>query len=238
MITLPGAGHSAYLATPPATAAPWPAVVVVHDLFGLGDDMRSQADWLAGAGYLAVVPDLFGGRAPIRCMQGAFRQLAAQRGPMFEEIDAARRWVADRDDCTGAVGIIGFCMGGGFALLMAGRPGWAVASVNYGQLPKNLEEVLSDPCPIVASYGGRDRSLPGAAGRLGRVLEHRDGEFDVKEYPQAGHGFMNRLTAASPLTPLLKVFGVSYDPEATADARSRILAFFAAQLHPGGAAAR
>ncbi len=64
------------------------------------------------------------------------------------------------------------------------------------------------------------------------------GEFDVKEYPEAGHGFMNRLTAASPLTPLLKVFGVSYDPEATADARSRILAFFAAHLHPGQPAAR
>ena len=115
----------AYLATPVPTAdrpGPWPGVVVVHDAFGLGDDMREQADWLAAAGYVAAIPDLYGGRGAIRCIKGAIAQLSAQRGPMFDQLDAARQWLAAQPDCTGRVGVIGYCMGGGFALLLAGRP--------------------------------------------------------------------------------------------------------------------
>ena len=77
---LPGA-PGAYTAVPVPTAdrpGPWPGVVVVHDLFGLGDDMREQADWLAAAGYVVAVPDLFEGRRPLGCIRSAFRQLAAQ----------------------------------------------------------------------------------------------------------------------------------------------------------------
>ena len=123
-----------YLAVPvPASdrPGPWPGVVMVHDLFGLGDDMKEQADWLAAAGYLTVVPDLYQGRGAIRCVQGAFRQLAAQHGPIYDLIDQARTDLAAHRDCTGDVGIIGYCMGGGFALVTAGRPGWKAAAVNY-----------------------------------------------------------------------------------------------------------
>jgi len=84
----------AYLATPVPTAdrpGPWPGVVVVHDAFGLADDMREQADWLAAAGYVAAIPDLYGGKGAIRCIKGAMAQLSAQRGPMFDQLDAARQ---------------------------------------------------------------------------------------------------------------------------------------------------
>lgn len=222
-----------YLAVPVPVAdrpGPWPGVVVVHDIFGAGNDMKEQADWLAAAGYLTLMPDRYQGRNAIRCIQGSFRQLAAQRGPAFDQLDDARKTLAAHPDCTGAVGVLGFCMGGGFALLLAGRPGWTAASVNYGILPDDLDDVLSAPCPVVASFGGKDRSLPGAAAKVESALLKSGVPHDVKEYPHVGHGFMNRLTAASPLTPIMKVMGMGYDHDASADSRRRILAFFDAQL--------
>ncbi len=218
-----------YLAVPVRTAdrpGPWPGVVLVHDAFGLGDDMREQADWLAAAGYVVSVPNLFGGRRAIGCIRSVFAQLSAQEGPVFDEIDRARDALAASSACTGTVGVIGYCMGGGFALLLAGRPGWSGASVNYGMVPDNVADVLRGACPVLANYGGLDRSLAGAADTLSAAADAVGADVDVHEYPQARHGFINRLVAASPLTPLLKVAGVGYDHEAAADAKRRILAFF------------
>ncbi len=222
-----------YVAIPVPTLdrpGPWPGVVLVHDAFGLGNDMKEQADWLAAAGFVVRVPDLFDGKSAVRCLKGVFAQLAAQRGPVFDRIEAARVGLAAERDCTGRVGVIGYCMGGGFALLMAGRPGWSAAAVNYGMVPDNVDEVLAGACPIVASYGGRDRAFPGAAGKLRRAADGAAVTADVREYPDAGHGFINRVTAASPLTVLLKVAGVGYNHDAAADAKRRILAFFDAHL--------
>jgi carboxymethylenebutenolidase len=227
------AGRHGYLAVPVPTSdrpGPWPGVVLVHDAFGLGDDMREQADWLAAAGYLVAVPDLYDGRSAVRCVKGAFAQLSARRGPVFDRIDAVRTALAADVRCTGRVGVIGYCMGGGFALVLAGQPGWSASSVNYGILPADLAEVLEGACPVVASFGGRDPGLKGAAARFSAAATQAGVTADVEEYPQARHGFINRLTAASPLTPLLRVAGVGYDHAAAADAKRRILAFFDTHL--------
>lgn len=223
----------AYLATPVPTSdrsGPWPGVVVVHDAFGITDDMRQQADWLAAAGYVTVVPDLYARGGMLRCVKTTFAQLAAQSGPAFDELAAARTWLAASPSCTGVIGVIGFCMGGGFALMLAARPGYSAASVNYGPPPKDVDRLLAGACPVVASFGGRDRSLPGAAGKVERALASAGVPHDVKEYPDARHGFLNRLTAVSPATAVLKVLGVGYDHAAAADAQDRILRFFDVHL--------
>jgi len=225
-----GRERPAYLAEPVPVSdrpGPWPGVVVMHDAFGLGDDMREQADWLAGAGYLTIVPDLYNGRSMVRCIKATAAQLMAQQGPVFAQIEAARTHLAQSPNCTGTVGVIGYCLGGAFALLLAGRPGYSAASVNYAaMLPKNLDEVLSGSCPMVASFGGKDFSLRGAAATVRRGLDTAGVPSDVKEYPNARHGFINRLAVNSPLTVLMKVGGIGYDHDAAADAKRRILAFF------------
>lgn len=229
----------AYLSTPVPTAdrpGPWPGVVVVHDAFGMSADMADQADWLAAAGYVALVPDLYskGGRTQgwgrVGCVRRTMQDLARGRGAAFERIEAARDALAQREDCTGTTGVIGFCMGGGFALVLAGRPGWSASSVNYGLMPKDLDAAVDGACPVVASYGAADPTLKGAAGRVERALEGAGVPHDVKEYPGAKHGFITRTADTSPLVPLLRVMGVAHDHEASADARRRILAFFDTHL--------
>jgi len=236
LTTIPSADGTplpAYLSLPVPTSdrgGPWPGVVVVHDAFGLGDDIKQQADWLAAAGYVALAPDLFSRGGVRRCLRGVIRQLAVREGTAFDEIEAARTALGARGDTTGRSGVIGFCMGGGFALLLAGQGDFDAASVNYGQVPDDVDAVLAGACPVVGSYGGRDRSLPGAAGRLTTALVAAGVEHDVREYPQAGHSFLNRLTAASPLTSIMKVAGLGYDQDAAEDAKRRILGFFDAHL--------
>jgi carboxymethylenebutenolidase len=216
-----------YLAIPAGTG-PWPGVVVIHEVFGLNADIRSQADRLAEQGYLALAPDLYGGRPWVRCLRGAFRQLHAGSGPAFEAINAARELLAARVDSTGKTGVIGFCLGGAFALLCAPRGEFSAAAVNYGEVPKDAERVLAGSCPVVASYGARDPMGASHPQRLEAALTALDVPHEVKVYPDAGHSFM------SPKPPLLAPVAVlarlDFKPEATQDAWRRIFAFFGQYL--------
>jgi carboxymethylenebutenolidase len=220
-----------YLAVPSdgsAEPGPWAGVVVIHEAFGLNADIRQKADQFAARGYLALAPDLFDGRSWIRCVRNAFRQIQARSGPAFTALEAARDFLAARADCTGRTGVIGFCMGGAFALLCAPREGFAAASVNYGVVPGDAQNVLQGACPIVASYGARDLMGSRPPQRLERALTALQVPHDVKVYPGSGHRFLSEASGSAAV--LARFTRMSYQETDADDAWRRIFTFFGEHL--------
>ena len=217
----------------PAGNGPWPAVVVVHEVFGIDGEMRKQVAHLASLGYLALMPDLYSNGGMRRCLVSTMRAMRSGTGRAFLDIETARQFLVNRPDATGAVGVIGFCMGGGFALMTASSSGFDAAASNYGMLPGNPDEALAGACPVIGSYGLRDGALKGAVATLEQTLTRHRVIHDLKEYPSAGHAFMNEA-AAGPVwfRPVARVMNMKPDPDAAADAWARIDSFFREHLVP------
>ena len=238
-IPIDGGSIPTFVAVPDGSS-PRPGVVVVHDALGMTNDLRNQARWLADAGFVAAAPDLFHAGGHLRCLFRTMREMAADRdGPARHALEGVRDWLRQRDDSNGKVGIVGFCLGGGFALALASGHGFSASAPNYGALTERGWASLEHACPIVASYGADDPTLEGTAERLETTLTRLGVPHDIEAYPGAGHGFMNDHSGDDPnrlFRLLIRLSRTAYHPAATADARRRIVAFFDAHLRAGEAA--
>ena len=225
--TAPAGSLSGYVAEP-ETGGRWPGVVVLQDVRGITADLRSVADRLAAAGYLALVPDLYGRGLKITCMVATIRAHFAERGHTFDDIIAARDHLVADPRCTGKIGLIGFCMGAGFVLQLSPSGHFDAAASNYGLSPKTLD-TLARSCPLVASYGAKDRIVPaGSAHQIEAVLAKAAVPHDIKEYPGVGHAFMNK--APAPLRVITDLAGMKYSEPEAEDSWRRILTFFSEHL--------
>jgi carboxymethylenebutenolidase len=210
----------------PEGQGPWPGVVIIHDAIGYGPDKQSTNAHIAKAGYVALTPNMFARGGWARCVTKVMRDLLTKRGRALDDVLAARDHLQALPECTGRVGIAGFCMGGQFALVMSPK-GFSASAPFYGTpLPRELSETLDGACPIVASFGGRDPMGIGAPKKLQQVLDHKGVTSDIKVYPGAGHGFANKL----PAQPLIRIAGFGYNQAATEDAWARVFRFFGEHL--------
>jgi carboxymethylenebutenolidase len=211
----------------PPGAGPWPGLVVIHEIFGLNDDIRGIARRFADHGYLAAAPDLMAAASRLVCLVQVARAMHDGSGPMVAELEAVIAALAARPD-VGKVGAVGFCMGGGFALLLGTRERVAAAGVYYGETRSRAE--LARACPLVGGYGAKDRLFAGKARRLVADLDALGKEHDVRIYEDAGHSYMNHSghdVLARLVRPLMHV---EHNEAAAEDSWRRMLAFFARHL--------
>lgn len=207
-----------YLATPDG-GGPHPGVVVIHEAYGLNDNIRDITRRFAEAGYVALAVDLFGDRNRAVCMaryMGGMLVGSVNRYGI-DDLKSALTYLAKNPAVDAdRIGAIGFCMGGGFAIAWACTDSRLKAIAPfYGANPRPLEAV-SRLCPVVGCYPEKDFSA-GAGRALDRALESHGIERDIKIYPGARHSFFNDT-------------GRSYDKAAAEDSWRRVLAFFKEQL--------
>ncbi len=233
-IEVGGRPYDAAIARPEGNG-PWPAVVVIHDLTGFGNDVRRHCDRFAEAGYLALAPDLYRG-GNVACVVQTLKSMATEKGHAFKVIDAARRAVMERSDVDAeSVGVCGFCMGGGFALISAADQSFAVAAPFYGSVPKAASR-LRGICPTIAQYGTRDTAFLSHGRRLSEHLQELGVEHEVLFHEGAGHSFANQLEGFSAIGGRYTPLRAEYNADAEAAAWAKLLAFFGKHLPTAAAA--
>ena len=222
----------AALALPSETDAQSLGVIVLHELFGLNDDIRRITQRFADNGYVALAPDLYsvGPRLKPICIRRTMKALRSSSGRAFEDIEAARVWLANREDVDESrLAMAGFCLGGGFAVLEAARAPIGVAADFYGAVPRESEE-LEGSCPVFAAYGEKDRVFVGQAARLRGHLEQLGVEHNVTVYPGAGHSFMSQYQGLQGFLVRHSRMSVGYHHESAEDAWTTMLDFFERNL--------
>ena len=233
-LPLPDRTEQAVLSLPEGSG-PFPGVVVVHDLTGFRADTRRHCTRLAAEGFAAAAPDLYGSGRP-RCVVQTVTSLLRGKGRGLELIEATRTALAGHPQVDGArIGIIGFCMGGGFALLAAADGPYAVAGPFYGTVPQSRER-LAGLCPTLAQFGRQDLLFRSHAERLQQHLEELGVTHEVVIHEGVGHSFMNDhpdpIFGLGRFTPMR----ARYEASAEADAWARLLPWFRHHLDTGPAA--
>jgi carboxymethylenebutenolidase len=175
--------------TPPRGG--WPGVVVLHEAYGLTPEVRAVGARFAARGWAAVVPAYFSAGSSTACLVRGIREVVSGRpGPLSRDLDRVRGWLADRAEVDGdRIAVIGFCLGGGLAMLLgAASDGVRAVSANYGWPPR--KDALRGCAPVTAAYGGRDLLFARTAAVLDQRLTDAGVEHEVTTYPQAGHSFL------------------------------------------------
>jgi carboxymethylenebutenolidase len=203
----------------PDGAGPFPGMVVIHEIFGLNDNIREIVGRFAGEGYATLAVDLLSSRNRTICMLQLIYGVLIRplNNSMLSDLKSGMMFLRQQPGVDpNRTGVVGFCMGGGYALQLAiTDKGMKAASSFYGAAPKPLE-AFAQSCPIVGSYPEKDFSAVSAR-ELDAVLEKNNIPHDIKFYPNTQHSFFNQQR-----TP--------FEVEASKDAWQRMLSFFSEHL--------
>ena len=219
-VTFPGSSVQilrGFLARPDASygVGPFPALVIIHEAYGLTENIRDIARRFASQGYVALAVDLFAGRNQMLCMarfMGGIVTNSLEHGGI-QDLKATLTYLAAQPVVDGGrLGAVGYCMGGSFAIGWASVDNRLKAIAPYYSFNPRPIEAVERLCPVVGSYPEKDFTA-GMGRKLDAKLTELKIEHDIKVYPDAHHSFFNDQ-------------GRAYDPAAAKDSWERVLVFF------------
>jgi len=210
-----------FLARPKNAAGSLPGIIVIHEWWGLNDNIRDMARRLAGEGYAALAVDLYGGATAdtpdkaTALMQGVLKDMA----PGVANVRQAYTYLKTTQHAP-RVGVIGWCFGGGWSLATAlALPDKIAATViNYGHLETDRAKLAPLKMPILGFFGGQDQSIPAASiQQFESTLKELGKPVEIHVYPDAKHAFANPS-------------GGNYNAQAATDSWKRTVDFLARNL--------
>jgi carboxymethylenebutenolidase len=205
-----------YLALP-ETPGPHPALVVIHEWWGLNDWVKEETRKFAAEGYVALAVDLYRGKVAADPGEAHELMRGLPEDRALRDMKAAFEYLAARSDVKKTkIGSVGWCMGGGYSLALAlNEPRLAACAINYGRLVTDPAEIAKIHAPILGNFGALDRGItPDDVHAFGKAVDDAGKSIDVKIYDDAGHAFENPNNKEG------------YRPEDAADAWERMIDFF------------
>jgi carboxymethylenebutenolidase len=207
----------------PQGPGPHPALIVVHEWWGMTDWIKQEAAHYASDGYVTLAVDLYRGKVATDAEMAheLMRGLPQDQG--VRDLTSALTWLSQRKDVDKhRIGAVGWCMGGGYAIQLAvAAPDLKAVAVNYGALPTDKSALASIRAAVLGNFGGQDRGItPDSVHAFETGMQSIGKTVDAKIYPDAGHAFENPTNATG------------YRPADAGDALSRVDKFFAHTLHP------
>jgi carboxymethylenebutenolidase len=207
---------SGYLVMPD-TAGPHPAIVVIHEWWGLNDWVKEQTKKFADQGFAALAVDLYRGKVATDADTAHQLMRGLPQDRAVRDMKAAFAYLASRPEVNkNKIGSVGWCMGGGLSLQLAiHEPKLAACAMNYGSMPTDAGEIAKIQAPILGNFGAEDQGItPDDVHTFENAMKAAHKSVDMKIYNGAGHAFENPNNKGG------------YRPEAAADAWSRMVAFF------------
>jgi len=219
--TVNGKPVHAYLSEPANSKGPLPGIIVIHEWWGLNDNIRSMADQLAAEGYAALAVDLYAGHVATtpEAAQALMKGVLADTSAAADNLRQAYAYLHDTEHAA-RIGVIGWCFGGGWSLQTALMlPDKIDATVMYYGRPVDDVAALSKlKMPLMGFFGEQDKGITVQdVQAFQKALRAAQVDAEIHEYPHAGHAFANPS-------------GENYRPAAATDAWKRTLAFFARYL--------
>ena len=207
----------------PNGAGPHPALIVIHEWWGLNDWIKQEAAGFASKGYVALAVDLYRGQVADtpELAHELSRGLPQDQG--VRDLTSALAWLSARKDVDAKrIGAVGWCMGGGYAIQLAvAAPALKAVAVNYGALPTDRSALQQIHAAVLGNFGGQDHGItPDSVHAFEAAMQSLDKPVDAKIYPDAGHAFENPNNTTG------------YRPVDAADALRRVDHFFAETLRP------
>jgi carboxymethylenebutenolidase len=178
----------------PSGKGPFPAIIVIHEWWGLNDWVKEQASKLAEQGYVALAVDLYRGKVATSPEEAHEIMRGVPEDRAKQDLDAAFTYLKSQNNVTGdRIGAIGWCMGGGYSLDVAlQQPTLAADVINYGHLAVDQSSLKKINAPILGIFAGKDRGIPVEdVKKFQQSMQQFGKKIEIVIYPDAGHAFEN-----------------------------------------------